>query len=137
MNSNTLTCVNCQSVTTNDGRTVWVCESCGADNATVAPDVAAAQAAITDAVGPVDAPSIEVPHPTAPAPQVVSSANPPLQPLAADLGSISSVPQAPVANYAPTSVVTSANSFAKGNTVMPEASAPVVPGIPLSTANQS
>jgi hypothetical protein len=49
-------CVNCQTVTTSDGKTVWVCENCGSTNqpvttdpAAAAQDVASAQAALDQA----------------------------------------------------------------------------------------
>ena len=29
MDPKPVSCINCQAVTTNDGRTVWVCEQCG------------------------------------------------------------------------------------------------------------
>jgi Tfp pilus assembly major pilin PilA len=53
---NKVSCVNCQAVTTNDGRTVWVCEQCGTENPTLAPDVQDAQAAITDAAAAAGTP---------------------------------------------------------------------------------
>lgn len=48
MDQTQVSCSNCHAVTTNDGKTVWVCEQCGTENKPV--DVAAAQAVVNDAV---------------------------------------------------------------------------------------
>ena len=48
MDQTQVNCSNCHAVTTNDGKTVWVCEQCGNENKPV--DVAAAQAVVNDAV---------------------------------------------------------------------------------------
>jgi len=63
-----VTCSNCHAVTTNDGKTVWVCEQCATENKPV--DVAAAQAAVSDAAGAMPA------APTAPAAPVTPTDQP-------------------------------------------------------------
>ncbi|MEK7155139.1 MAG: hypothetical protein AAB697_03360 [Patescibacteria group bacterium] len=47
MDQSQVSCNNCHAVTTNDGKTVWVCEQCGTENKVV--DVAAAQAVVSNA----------------------------------------------------------------------------------------
>jgi len=82
-----ISCVSCQAVTTNDGRTVWVCENCQTVNQppletiisappdpipTVAPDALAAQAELNSAAEQVQTP----PAPATPPPPPNTSPNP-------------------------------------------------------------
>jgi hypothetical protein len=63
--NNNLSCKNCQAVTTNDGRTVWVCEQCGTENPAqpVTPDALDAQSAISDAAAAAGAPMPDLSQP--------------------------------------------------------------------------
>jgi len=75
-----VSCNNCHAVTTNDGKTVWVCEQCGTENlpaqADKSVDVAAAQAVVSDAAAAAGA----VPAaPAAPAAPVVTPTDQPVQ----------------------------------------------------------
>ena len=74
MDQSQVSCSNCHAVTTNDGKTVWVCEQCGTENKSV--DVAAAQAVVSDAAAAAGA----VPAaPAAPAAPVVTPTDQPVQ----------------------------------------------------------
>ena len=68
MDQSQVSCNNCHAVTTNDGKTVWVCEQCGTENKSV--DVAAAQAVVNDAAAAAGT------VPAAPAAPVVTRVNP-------------------------------------------------------------
>jgi hypothetical protein len=76
-----VSCVNCQAVTTADGKTVWVCERCGEENQATAgespavpaeasgvgpePDAASAQAVVAQAASEVT-PAMEATPPSVP-----------------------------------------------------------------------
>lgn len=80
MDPQNLTCTNCKQITTDKGKTVWVCENCGAENSASAinqpadqdVDVTAAQAqadiaaAAAQAGAPLDTP-VQMPAETPPA----------------------------------------------------------------------
>ncbi len=61
-NSQQVACTNCQTVTTNDGKTVWVCQSCGNENAVTTVTAPAQPAQEVPVAAPVVAtPAAEIP----------------------------------------------------------------------------
>lgn len=107
MDPKPITCTNCQAVTTNDGRTIWVCEDCGEENTPDVvettkpepqiPDASLAQAAITDAAAAAGMPMEETPA----ASSVTSTIEPTV--VSAPPASMSTEPAKPVTTPAPIS----------------------------------
>lgn len=98
--NNPVSCVNCQAITTNDGRTVWVCEQCGTENTvTAAPDVLDAQTAISDAAAAAETPAVDVTMPVSP-PVYTPAEEPVVQPEAP----VAPAPATPAAPYTTSAV---------------------------------
>jgi hypothetical protein len=87
LDQNQTSCTNCHAVTTQDGKTVWVCENCGTQNqpddvvATVAPTQAPVEPVAQETQAAPIMPPVEVlaPEPS-PAPIEPAPVMPPVEP---------------------------------------------------------